>query len=201
MRYILLILTCTYLFANMTEKEQFEYFDKQDKKEFKLLKGKINKCIKDWNFSCADSKLKIIKRYVTSKKDVQTIRRLKNILLNEKSKKRAQEEAQRRANAYKSIKITDCQNRSGGTVMCTLYVNGNYDGNIFYKLKDTDKYNIFILGSKNAATNSGYYDIKLHSVWTTRCGDSVFGRSNRISVYDISTALNMFANCSINGRY
>ena len=59
----------------------------------------------------------------------------------------------------------------------------------------------FILGSKNASINSGFYDTNLHRVWTTSCGDSVYGRSHQKFVYELSKALYMYANCSINGVY
>jgi len=201
MRYVILILVSTLLFASMSDFDQFEQFDKQDKQEFNSLKKKIQKCIKKWDFECANKKIKKIKKYVTSKKDSKVITDLKIALSNEKYKKQEHEEAQRRANAKKSIKITNCQNGSGGATMCTLYVNGNYDGNIFYKLKSNGDYDIYILGSKNAFTNSGFYDTSLHRVWTTSCGDSVFGRSSKKFVYDLSKALYMYANCSINGVY
>ncbi len=200
-RYFFFFFIPVVLFAGMDDFEAFEAFDKQDKSEFETLKKEIQKCIKGWDFACAQKDLAKIRSKVTSKKDAQTIAMLKTALSEEKEKKRAYEEARRRANAKKSIRIADCQNSSGGTIMCTLYVNGKYDGNIFYKLEDTDKYNIFILGSKNAANMAGYYSIELNSVWTTRCGDSVFGSSNKIFVYDISKALQMYANCAINGGY
>lgn len=201
MRYIFLILLSTLLFASMSDFDQFEQFDKQDKQEFNSLKNKIQKCIKKWDFECAQNDIKKIKRYVTSKKDSKIIADLKIALSNEKYKKQEYEERKRRANAKKSIRIGNCHNGSNGAMMCTLYVNGSYDGNIFYKLKSNGDYDIFILGSKNAYTNSGFYDTNLHRVWTTRCGDSVFGRSEKKFVYDLSKALYMYANCSINGVY
>ncbi len=201
MRYVFLILLSTLLFASMSDFDQFEQFDKQDKQEFNSLKNRIQKCIKKWDFECASSNIKKIKKYVTSKKDSKVIADLKVALSNEKYKKQEYEEAKRRANAKKTIRIGNCHSGSGGAIMCSLNVNGSYDGNIFYKLKSNGDYDIFILGSKNASTNSGFYDTNLHRVWTTSCGDSVYGRSHQKFVYDLPKALYMYANCSINGVY
>ncbi len=185
----------------MDDFEQFEAFDNQDKKEFNNLENQINNCIEEWDFECAANKIRKIKKFVTSKKDATTISNLQAALADAKEKKRAYEEAQRRANAKKSFTIGNCQNARDGAIMCTLRVKGEYDGNIFYKLENDGKYNIFILGSKNASNCQGFYDTTLHRVWTTRCGDSVFGASQKRFVYDLSSALKMYASCAINGNY
>jgi hypothetical protein len=196
---LILVLLISILLAD--DFSAFEQFDNMDKTNFKKYEQKINNCIKEWKFECAKENLNKIKRYITKKSDNNTISSLWSKLYAEQDKKERYEEAKRRANANKSIELKNCQSASGGARMCSMYVNNRYDGNIFYKLKNDGNYNIFILGSKNAKNNSGFYDTKLHRVWTTYCGDSVFGASKKVHVYDLSKALYMYANCSINGRY
>lgn len=195
MRYfIIIIFFALGATAKMSDFAQFAQFEKRDKQMFSQLKQEIKQCIDTDNFSCAQKKLHQIKQYVTSKHNVQTVRALKKSLAQAIEQKRAL------AQHNKSIRITNCQYKNSSTTMCTLYVNGQYDGNIFYKRKD-DTFTIYILGSKNATTTEGFYDPNLHRVWTTRCGDSVYNRSNQRFVYKIGTALYMFANCAINGKY
>lgn len=190
MKYLLLLLLYTAsIFAKMSALEQFEQFEREDKRNFALLKQKIESCIDAQDFACAQKNLKQIKQYVTSKHDVQTIRKLQTTLAKAKERKRAL------AHRSKSITISDCQYTKKDTTMCTLYVNGKYDGNILYRFEDR-KYTIFILGSKNAATTEGFYDPELYRVWTTRCGDSKSHYGLKIA-----KALYMFANCAINGKY
>ncbi|WP_353662903.1 hypothetical protein [Hydrogenimonas sp. SS33] len=141
-----------------------------------------------------------IRRYVSTKKDSRTIAQLQEALKREETRY----EAARQANRHYDIAIRGCKNGAGSAIMCTLYVDGRYDGNIFYKSRSdgNDGFDIFILGSKHAgASMGGYYDTSLHRVWTTKCGDSVFGASPRIMVYSISDALMMYAECAVNGKY
>lgn len=205
-KILLILFASLSLYAQSSEFEMFKKFEKQDKSEFKVLKSKIEKCIKNWDFVCAQKDLSLLKNYVTTKNDVETVVRLKNNLSYEKDRKKRQEEEallkQKIAHSRKSIRIGDCRNGNGGYRGCSLYVNGSYDGSIFYKLKNDNTYDIYILGSKNAGSNGGYYSTSLHSVWTTQCGDSVFGSSSKkIFVYDLEKALYMYADCYINGTY
>jgi len=198
------VLFIAFLFVNLLLADDFaafEQFDNMDKINFKKYEQKINNCIKEWKFECAKENLSKIKRYITQKSDNNIISSLWDKLDAEQDKKEQYEESKRIANSHKYITLKNCQNASGGSRMCTIYVNNSYDGNIYYKLKNDGNYNIFILNSKNAKNNSGFYDTKLHRLWTTYCGDSVFGVSKKIYVYDLSKALYMYANCSINGRY
>ncbi len=174
--------------------DAFAAFEKEDAKNFSSLKSQIQSCIENKNFQCAEKKLQEIKQYVSTKKDSQTIAYLQNRLQEEENYQ------QEIANANKSISIRNCRPSSGGKNLCNLYVNGKYDGNIFYYNRD-DSYIIFILGSKNARNIDGAYRPSLHDVWTTECKSSVFDRSDKIMVYQLSDALFLYANCAINGKY
>lgn len=206
-RLLLVLFFSFSLYAQTGDLDMFDQFEKQDKQEFVHLKKQIEKCIKNWNFSCAQKKLAQIKNYATTKKDVQDIRNLKTELADARYEKRRQDEERRLkeelARAHKSVQIGNCQRGTNSYEMCQLFVDRKRDGFIFYKLKDTNTYDIYIQGSKSvAAGNGGYYSMSLNSVWTTQCGDSVFGHhAKRIFVYNLSKALYLYANCFVNGKY
>ena len=180
--------------------DAFDRFEQADKKSFEQLEKQIRQCIDHDDFSCAREKLEQIKPYVSTKKDSRTIANLREDLNSEEQRY----EAALQANKNHTVTIGNCQNGSGSARMCNLYVDGQYDGNIFYKPRSdgNEGYDIFTIGSKHvSASMGGFYDSSLHRVWTTACGDSVFGRSSKIMVYSVSDALKMFANCGANGRY
>jgi len=200
MRLIWIILMSTLLFgASFDDFSAFNQFEKMDTNRFLELKQKIQNCTKKWNFPCAENYLEKIKKYITKKSDNEVIASLRSELNHQKQ---MQLQAQERANSDKKIVMKYCGNGSGRTYKCSLYVNDNYDGIIYYYYDSGNRvYTISINGSKNAETTGGYYDPKLNDVWTTRCGSSVYGRSNKIFVYDLKKAMKMFANCAINGKY
>ncbi len=192
------------VFANgFNSFDQFNKFDKQDKQEFDRLKKETKHCIINWDFDCARNNLGKMKKYITSRKDNTIISSLWDDLYAQKREKERQEEAQRQAeeaqrqaNSNKSINITDCSYTNWNRqTMCTLNVNGSYDGNIVYYYKN-NVYNIFITGSNSASIISGGYNPSLNNIDTTACGESSIG-----SVNSVSQALYMYANCAINGHY
>ncbi len=196
--YILIFVTSLVFAGGFNDFSQFEKFEKADMKTFLFLKREAKKCIKDRDFNCSKEKIKSMKKYIVTKKDKSVIIALKESLADEMRKKREEELAA--LNSNKHIRLSDCRKSSSGhdTNVCTIYVNGKYDGGVFYYYNhDNSKLiNIFILGSKNAKINNGYYDTSLNSVWTTNCGKTRIGE-----VRSLSKALYYFANCSINGRY
>ena len=196
-----MFLSVAILFGAKSGFDQFEQFEKMDKIEFNKLKSKVNKCLDRWDFGCAEDAIGKMRQYAGSRKDIQKIYALKSKLQAKREEKARRDEARRKANRIKSIKIASCSNSSGGGKMCMLYVNGRRDGFIFYHLNSDNTYQINISSSKYAKSNSGFYDPKLHRVWSTYCGDSVFGASPKKFVYSLSDALFEYAKCSLVGRY
>ncbi len=186
----LFIFSVSLLLANnFDDFNQFEQFEKQDKQEFNRLKYKVKSCINDWDFSCARDNLKKMKKYITTKSDNKIIDNLWDVLYAEEKRKERYEEARRRASATKNITLTDCED---GT--CVIEVNGQYDGNIYYKYSSSygGSYNIFVLGSTNVQNISGTYFLSNKKL-SIKCG-SKYGIS-------LSEALYYYLKCATNGSY
>ena len=94
-----------------------------------------------------------------------------------------------------SVTIKNCHDTNDEKTMCDLYINGSQDGNIYYYYKN-NRYEIFILGSSKAEFNAGGYNPRLKYISTANCENSSLG-----SVNSINQALEMYANCSVNGHY
>ena len=94
-------------------------------------------------------------------------------------------------NQKKSINIRNCQ-ENFGAIACSLFVDGDYKGRIYYKAIDSHSYNIDIVGS--APMSPAIYNESLHQLSSVKCGNTRLG-----AVHSLSEALYMVANCSING--
>lgn len=170
-----------------------------------LLVGKAN--LKIAMHSCIDPGIIFCKKHydgVYEKNDIDPNKLVDWVnkglekLDNEKYEEQKQLDYQEKSKQTQDfIKIDDCRPSNNGSTMCTLYINGNYDGSIFYTVKSDGRYPIYIMGSKNAKNYThGHYDTNLHNIYTTDCGSSPSG-----SVNSISKALYKFTECAINGRY
>ena len=193
--FLLFSLSSLVFASNFDDFNQFDQFDKQDKQEFNRLKSKAKSCMNSWDFSCAEDSISKMKKYITLKKDNKIISSLWDDLEIKKREKERYEEAQRQANSSESVSVTNCYDIDDGQTMCKLYINGSQDGNIFYYYKDNG-YVIYISGSSKAEANGGGYNPSLNYIYTANCGNSPLG-----SVNSISQALEMYANCSVNGHY
>ena len=193
---IIIFIIPLFSFAGNYDFNAFDKFDRMDKQEFNRLKKEVKKCINNWNFDCARSKLYKMKKYITSKKDNKMIDNLWNELNREEEAKTRYEEAQRRANSNRTYSIENCYAGADGAKCCSLIIDGEDKGHICYQWdSSSNDYKIFPVWGANIDVN-GYYDPNLHMIWTTKCGDSSAG-----SVYGISSALDKFANCVANGYY
>jgi hypothetical protein len=104
---LIIVLLFSFSFADSFDDfSSFEQFEKQDKQEFNRLKKKAKDCINNWDFNCARDSLYQMKKYITTKKDSKTINNLWDSLYAEEDRKKRNEEAQRRANAKKDIRIS-----------------------------------------------------------------------------------------------
>jgi len=61
----------------------FKRFDRYDKKTLNEYLNKAKKCIKKWNFSCAEDALAKAGKYVSSKRDKEKIKQMKRLMFNE----------------------------------------------------------------------------------------------------------------------
>ena len=166
-------------------------FEKEDEKKFIEIVKKATQCIEKKDYQCAESKINQIKAYVNHSYNLNKISELKLDLMESKQKPES--------GNLKNFTLEECTNATIGGGKCILYVNGKYDGLIFFKLDKKNGYDIYsisIRGSKYAKTNAGYYDPSLHMLFTSECGTTKME-----SVMKLKKALKMFANCSLNGNY
>ncbi len=169
--------------------DQFEQAEKLDKQNFNAIKKEALKCIKSWDFKCAKYKISKLKKYISTKKDMVQIKNLKEKLAEEKIKQ------YKATNKNKDILIKNCNYASWNRhTTCSLFINGKYEGTIWYYPND-DLYNIQI-SSNSVTANAGYYNPKLHYTHTVNCGDSTTFKTR-----GITQSLYQYANCYINGNY
>ncbi len=182
-------------FGAMDKNSLFEKFEKMDSMEFNRLLKKAYNCIDREDFVCAEKNWSKLRVYANNQEDMKSIERLYYSI---KSAKKAKEQRLRASNSRdKRISFKYCKKGSGkGIMTCEMLVDGKYDGSIYYTAKENNIYRIFIMGSKNASINEGYYDVSMSRVWTTKCGKSQVNRTGTLS-----QALYKFAECSINGHY
>ncbi len=193
MKYIILILLSTLLFASMSnfnDFDQFDQFDKQDKQEFNRLKSKAKSCMNSWDFSCAEDSISKMKRYITLKKDNKIIASLIDDLDTKKREKERYEEAQRQANSGKSVSFDNCHDWSNnGGVTCSVRVDGDYKGTLFYHFDN--KGNFYVISVY--AHGDVIYNLYNNQVEETNCG-STYASS-------LSDAINKVLECDFNRHF
>jgi len=109
----------------------FKRFDRYDKKMFNKYLNKAKKCIKKWNFSCAEDALAKAKKYISSKRDKEKIKRMYSYLEEEKERKRRKEEKR-----YANNSGTDSSERTN-TISYTIS-KYSYDDHIEYVINFSD---------------------------------------------------------------
>ena len=166
---------------SMQDFDQFDMADQNDHKEFIALKKNVISCLKDDNIQCARKELLKMKNYITSKHDVIEIKTLEKMIAKHRQKKR-------------TIAIKDCG--IGNEEICTLFIDGKFQGTIAYHYKNDDGTFFINIHAKGVGANAGYYNPHLESTYTVNCGFSNDG-----SAKTIIDSLYQFAQCYINGSY
>ncbi len=190
MKFLQFILVCfVFIYANASDSLQIiQKYKKRDKVMFDKRVQTARNCISKKDLSCFLKALGGLDEYANSKKDLFVIQSLKDEykVLRKRIKRKN----------LKRVDIKTCSSAESGYRKCRLYVNGKYDGFIFYGLKN-DEYKIYIGGSKYVALgNNGFYTPKIDMLFTTGCGRTKMGK-----VKNLEQALKMYVECAYNGSY